>query len=57
VDDSGGKGYYVYGHEFMLDKTLGFGSTIHHLTSTFIGPERWTEWYDADAAFKFINTN
>jgi len=50
-------GYFVYGHEFMLDKTLGFGSTIHHLTARFHGPENWVEWYDADVAFKFINTN
>jgi len=50
-------GYYVYGHEFMLDRTLGFGSTIHHLTASFDGLENWIEWYDADAAFKFIDTN
>ena len=50
-------GYFVYGHEFMLDKTLGFGSTIHHLTASFDGLKSWIEWYDADAVFKFINTN
>ncbi len=53
IDD----GYFVYGHEFMLDKTLGFGSTIHHLTARFNEQGSWTEWYDADAAFKFIITN
>lgn len=50
-------GYFIYGHEYMLDKTLGFGSTIHHLTASFDGLESWIEWYDADAAFKFITTN
>ncbi len=50
-------GYHVYGHEFMLDKTLGYGSTIHHLTASFNGLESWIEWYDADAAFKFVNSN
>ena len=41
----------------MLDQTLGFGSTVHHLTASFDGLENWIEWYDADAAFKFINRN
>ncbi len=50
-------GYYVYGHEFMLDKTLGYGSTIHHLTASFNDLKSWIEWYDADAAFKFTGSN
>jgi len=50
-------GYHVYGHEYMLDKTLGYGSTTHHLTASFNGLKSWIEWYDADAAFKFINLN
>ncbi len=50
-------GYFVYGHEYMLDKTLGYGSTTHHLTASFNGLKSWIEWYDADAAFKFINSN
>jgi len=50
-------GYHIYGHEFMLDQTLGYGSTIHHLTASFDGSESWMEWYDADTSFKFINKN
>ena len=45
--------YKVYGHEFMLDQTLGYGSVKHHLTKSSNGI-LWSKWYDADTAFKLI---
>ena len=45
--------YKVYGHEFMLDQTLGYGSINHHLTKGSNGIQ-WSKWYDADTAFKLI---
>ena len=45
--------YKVYGHEFMLDQTLGYGSVKHHLTKSSNGVQ-WSKWYDADTAFKLI---
>ena len=36
---------------------LSLASAIHHPTASFNGLESWIEWYDADAAFKFINSN
>jgi len=45
--------YKVYGHEFMLDQTLGYGSVKHHLTKSSNGIQ-WSKWYDADTAFKLI---
>ncbi len=45
--------YKIYGHEFMLDRTLGYGSVTHHLTKSTDGV-KWSKWYDADTAFKLI---
>jgi len=45
--------YKIYGHEFMLDRSLGYGSVNHHLTKSSDGL-RWSKWYDADTAFKLI---
>lgn len=45
--------YKVFGHEFMLDQTLGYGSINHHLTKSTNGIQ-WSKWYDADTAFKLI---
>lgn len=45
--------YRIYGHEFMLDQSLGYGSIIHHLTKSKNG-DNWAKWYDADTAFKLI---
>ena len=46
--------YEVFGHEYMLDPSIGYGSTRHHLTASYDGGKNWIKWYDADAAFKFI---
>ncbi len=45
--------YKVYGHEFMLDQTLGYGSVNHYLTKSQ-NELSWSKWYDADTAFKLI---
>lgn len=47
-------GYFIYGHEFMLDKILGFGSKRHHLTASYDGGKNWITWDDADASFKLV---
>jgi hypothetical protein len=46
--------YNVFGHEFMLDRSLGYGSVKHYLTKSSDGIQ-WSKWYDADAAFKLIS--
>ena len=45
--------YKVYGHEFMVDPSLGYGSVNHHLTKS-LDRVHWNKWYDADTAFKLI---
>lgn len=42
--------YNLYGHEFSLNNTAGYGGEIHRLTTS--GDfEHWGPWYDADAVF------
>lgn len=42
--------YNLFGHEFSLNNTAGYGGEIHRLT-TSNDFEHWGPWYDADAVF------
>ncbi len=44
--------YYLYGHEFSFDTTIGYGGLQHQLTSSLGGGAAWGENPDADAVFK-----
>lgn len=44
--------YYLFGHEFCYDPSIGYGSLQHQLTSTLSGGEFWGDNKDADAIFK-----
>ena len=42
--------YNLFGHEFSLNNTVGYGGQINRLT-TSSDFEHWGDWYDADAVF------
>lgn len=44
--------YYLYGHEFSYNRTIGYGGLQHQLTSTLNGGGTWGENPDADAVFR-----
>jgi len=44
--------YYLFGHEFCYDPSIGYGSLQHQLTSTLSGGKAWGDNSDADAIFK-----
>lgn len=44
--------YYLFGHEFCYDPSIGYGSLQHQLTSTLNGGEAWGDNFDADAIYK-----
>lgn len=44
--------YYLYGHEFSYDNTIGYGGLHHQLTSSLDSGANWEENPDADAIFK-----
>jgi hypothetical protein len=44
--------YYLFGHEFCYNNSIGYGSLQHQLTSTLNGGQNWGDNPDADAIFK-----
>jgi hypothetical protein len=48
--------YYLYGHEFSYDPTIGYGGLQHQLTSSLDGGSNWGDNQDADAIFKITTT-
>ncbi len=44
--------YYLYGHEFSFDPTIGYGSLQHQITSSLSAGQAWGDNSDADAVFK-----
>ena len=48
--------YYLFGHEFCYDPSIGYGSLQHQLTSTLTGGDSWGDNSDADAIFKITTT-
>jgi hypothetical protein len=44
--------YYLFGHEFSYDPSIGYGSLQSQLTSTHNGGKIWGDNSDADAIFK-----
>ena len=51
-----GNPYYVFGHEFSYDPSIGYGGLQHRLTSSFNAGSMWSENEDADAIFKLTTT-
>jgi hypothetical protein len=47
--------YFLYGHEFSYNSTIGYGGLQHQLTSSLNGGATWGENSDADAIFKLTN--
>lgn len=48
--------YYLFGHEFCYDPSMGYGSLQHQLTSTLTGGQAWGDNSDADAIFRLTTT-
>ena len=44
--------YQVYGHEFSIDPTIGYGGVRHHLIISTDGGKKWMAWFDADTIFR-----
>lgn len=44
--------YYVFGHEFCYDPSIGYGAFQHQLTSSLSSGQVWGDNSDADAIFK-----
>lgn len=49
-------GYYLYGHEFSYNNTIGYGGLQHKLTSSLDSGAHWGDNLDADAIFKLTTT-
>ncbi len=47
--------YFLYGHEFSYNSSIGYGGLQHRLTSSLDGGATWGENPDADAIFKMTN--
>ena len=50
------KAYYLFGHEFSYDPTIGYGGLQHQLTSSLDGAVSWGDNPDADAVFRLTTT-
>jgi hypothetical protein len=51
-----GNPYYVFGHEFSYDPSIGYGGLQHQLTSSLDAGSVWADNKDADAIFKLTTT-
>ena len=44
--------YYLFGHEFSYNASIGYGGLQYQLTSSYDGGRSWNDNADADAVFK-----
>ena len=51
----GTNNYNLFGHEFSINQTIGYGGITHRL-STGTDFEHWGDWSDADAVFALVTS-